>query len=301
MAGTETTAGAKGHAMRRLIRFAAVLVLLLVVAGVALLYYADAIARTGIEKGASYALGVPTTVANADVGLLAGTLRIEDLTVGNPEGFKTPHLANVRQFDLGVATNTLMEKTIQVNRFDLDGLDLYIEQNPDASNVSTVLEHIKSRAGGEPPEPGDDEDAGGRKVKVDRVVVRNVTAHVQVLPGFGKATTVDIEIPEIVLEDVTTDDPQGVAVAELTRRLLPAILTAVIKQGRGRIPDVQLDRIAADIGGATRALGDKARGLVEQVGKDAGGLLDEIFKRGEEDAGGLGDRIESIFRKDEKP
>ncbi|MFO8015153.1 MAG: hypothetical protein R6X20_17855 [Phycisphaerae bacterium] len=281
--------------MRKLIRLAVGLVLVLVGAGIAFWYYVDVIAKTGIERGATYALGVPTTVHRADVGLFGGTLLVENLRVGNPEGFETPHLLALKQSDLGVVTNTLWKDTIQVNRFELDGLDLYIEQKPGTSNVSTVLEHIRSKTGspGEPEEEG----AGGKKVKVDRIVVRNVTAHVQVLPIGGQATTVDVEVPEIILEDVTSDTAEGVAVAELTRRILPAILTAVIKKGRGTIPEMDLDRLAADVGETTRALGEQARDLVEQVGKDAGGLLDKVFKGGEEGKGGLGDTLKDILKK----
>lgn len=284
--------------MRKLIRSAVVLVLAIVAAGIAFWYYVDVIAKTGIEKGATYALGVPTTVHKADVGLWGGTLLIENLTVGNPEGFKTPHLLAVKRSDLGVVTNTLFGDTIEVNRFELDGLDLHIEQKPGTSNVSTVLDHIKAKAG-DPSEPGEaeEEGAGGKKVKVDRIVVRNVTAHVQVLPIGGDATTLNIEVPEIILEDVTSDNAEGIAVAELTRRILPAILTAVIKKGRGTIPDMDLDRLAADVGETTRALGEQARGLVEQVGKDAGGLLDKVFKGGEEGKGGLGDTLKDVFEK----
>jgi hypothetical protein len=284
--------------VRKLIRFAVVLALAVVVVAVAFWWYVDSIAKTGIEKGATYALGVPTTVHKADVGLFGGTLLVENLTVGNPEGFKTPHLLAVKRSDLGVVTNTLLEDTIQVNRFELDGLDLHIEQKPGTSNVSEVLDHIKAKAG-EPSEPGEPEEegAGGKKVRVDRIVVRNVTAHVQVLPVGGDATTLNIEVPEIVLEDVTSDNAEGVAVAELTRRILPAILTAVIKKGRGTIPEMDLDRLAADVGETTRALGEQARGLVEQVGKDAGGLLDKVFKGGEEGKGGLGDTLKDVLKK----
>jgi hypothetical protein len=286
--------GGKEPTVRKLIRLAAGIALVIVLAVVAVWYYADTVAKTGIERGATYALGVPTTVDEADVGLLGGTLRVEKLTVGNPEGYKTPHLLTVKRSDLGVVTNTLFDETIQVNRFELDGLDMHIEQRPGTSNVSEILDHIKTRTGDEPGEP---DEEPGKKVKVDRIVVTNVTAHVQVLPVGGSATTVDVEIPEIVLEDVSTDDPGGVAVSELTRRILPAILAAVIKKGRGTIPDVNLDRLAADLSETTQALGDQARDLVEQAGKDVGGLLDDVLKGDKEGGGGLGETLEGVLKK----
>jgi len=281
--------------MRKLIRLVVLLVVLLLVAGGVFWYYVDRIAKTGVERGATYALGVPTTLASADVGLLVGTVRLNDLTVTNPEGYETPHLLAVDRFDLGVATNTLMQETIQVNRFELDGVDLYVEQKLGTSNMARVLENIKARTGGGGEAP-EEEKPGGKKIQVDRIVVRNITAHVQILPIGGKATTVDVEVPEIVLEDVTSDEGKGLAVAELTQRLLPAILSAVIKKGRGTIPDMDLDRLAANVNETTQALGEKARDLVEQTRKDVGGMLEKVLKGGKdsgegEEGGGLLDGI----------
>ena len=87
--------------MRKLLRLVLLLVVLVAVAVGVALYYVDSLAGTGIERGATYALGVPATVHEADVGLLGGTLRVDRLTVANPEGFKTPHLVAVKRLDLG--------------------------------------------------------------------------------------------------------------------------------------------------------------------------------------------------------
>ena len=278
--------------MRKLVRIVLLLVVLLVVAAGVALYYVDRLARTGIERGGEYALGVQTTVDDADVGLLGGTLKVEQLTVANPEGFTTPHLVRVRTVDLGVETGTLMEETIRVRRFELDDVDMHIEQKIGRSNVSTILEHIQDRAGkDEPAEPG------ARKVNVDRIDVRNVTAHVQVLPVGGEATTVDVEVPEIILEDVSSDDPQGLVVAELTRRILPAILKAVVEKARGRVPGMDFDALASELDETTAALGQGARDLIDQAGKNIGGVLKDVLKKpgGEEgdtkEGGGLLDGI----------
>ncbi len=306
--------------MRKLIRLVVLLVILVLVAGATFWFYVDRIAKEGVERGATYALGVPTTVGDADVGLLVGAVGLDDLTVSNPQGYETPHLLAVQRFDLGVVTNTLFKETIQVNRFELDGVDLHVEQKIGTSNMAEVLENIKARTGGGGEPPEEKEEPAGKKVQVDRIVVRNITAHVQTLPVGGKVSTVDVEVPEIVLEDVTSDEGKGLAVAELTRRLLPAILTAVINKSRG-LPNVDLDGLAANVGETTRALGKGAQDLVQQVGAGAGGLLDSVFKgaagkegdekegdgllegllkpkdEGEKQEGGL---LNSLFKKDEK-
>ncbi|MBL7141115.1 MAG: hypothetical protein ISS74_09430 [Planctomycetes bacterium] len=317
--------------MRKLLRLAVLLVILAVVVVAVGWYYIDALAKTGVERGATYALGVPTTAAGVKVGLLAGTVRIDGLTVANPEGFTTPHLMRAGRFDLAVRTGSLFSDTIEVSRFELDGLDLHIEQKLGASNISTVLDNIKAKAGEPAPEAGKEE--AGKKVKADRIVVRNVTAHIQLLPVGGQAGTIDVEVPEIILENVTSDEAGGVAVAELTRRLIPAILTAVIGKARDVAPGANLDWLAGDVGATVNALGGRARDLVEQAGqgagkvlenifklpggqggKEGGGLLDGILKKKDEAGagegetgaegekkGGLGGALENLFKKDDEP
>lgn len=321
----------KGRTMRKLLRLAVLLVILAVVVVAVGWYYIDALAKTGVERGATYALGVPTTAAGVKVGLLAGTVRIDGLTVANPEGFTTPHLMRAGRFDLAVRTGSLFSDTIEVSRFELDGLDLHIEQKLGASNISTVLDNIKAKAGEPAPEAGKEE--AGKKVKADRIVVRNVTAHIQLLPVGGQAGTIDVEVPEIILENVTSDEAGGVAVAELTRRLIPAILTAVIGKARDVAPGANLDWLAGDVGATVNALGGRARDLVEQAGqgagkvlenifklpggqggKEGGGLLDGILKKKDEAGagegetggegekkGGLGGALENLFKKDDEP
>ena len=88
--------------MRKLIRVVLLAAGAVLLGALALWLYADALAKAGIEHGTAYALGVPATVHDVDLGLLAGTLRVDRLTVANPEGFKTPHLVSVRRLDLAV-------------------------------------------------------------------------------------------------------------------------------------------------------------------------------------------------------
>ena len=53
-----------------------------------------------------------------------------------------------------------------------------------ATNVTTLLDNIKASGGSQPEEK---KEASGKKFKVDHIGVRNVVAHIQVLPIGGKA------------------------------------------------------------------------------------------------------------------
>ena len=268
--------------MKRFLKITLWIVIPLVVLLAVAWFFIDSIAKTAVEQKTTDALGVTTTVEAVKINPLQGAVRIDGLTIRNPEGFKTPHFIKTGRFDLGVRLGSLLEDTIEVNRFDLDGLDMHLEQKPGSSNTSVILNHIKKSGGGHSASlmagkggPKQAEPAGessGKKVKVNRIVIRHVVAHVQVLPVGGKAATLDVKVPEIVLNDVTSDNAAGVAVGELVRRLVPAILAAVVEKGKGIIPEADLDRLGADLADAAAALGDAVGQLIRQSGGDVGKL-----------------------------
>jgi len=284
--------------VRKLMKFALgiliVLVLLLAVVWLSL----DFIAKGAIEAGGTYALGVKTTVSSVSLGLLSGQAKVNDLAIANPEGFKTPHLMKAGRIEVAVNTGSILGDTVQVDKFEIDGLDLNLEQKVGSTNVSALLDNIKKATGGDKPKD-DKKDSGGRKVKVDQIRITNVVAHVQVLPIGGNATTLELKIPEIVLKDITQDNAGGVAVPELMKRLVPAILAAVVDKGKGVIPDADLKRLGNDVAATAQALGAGAGKLVQQVGGDAGkaleGLGTGIQKIGEPATKGVGDAIKGIF------
>ena len=289
--------------MKKALKIAGIVVAVLVVALLVAWLLIDSVAKTGIERGGSYATGTPTKVHGVSLSLLHGQVRLDYLSVANPEGFKTSHFLEVGKLDVGVVLGSFLGKTVEVTQFDIDGLDLNIEQQGGTTNVAAILDHIE-KLGGQKDQP---KEPSGKKLKVSRIVIRNVVAHIQVLPVGGEATTLDIPVPEIVLENVTQDNAQGIAVSELMRRLVPAILAAVVDKAKGIIPDADLNKLSGDITSATQALGQGAANLVNQAGgraaktleglgagtkqtgeavqKSVGGALDKIFARPEQSRG----------------
>ena len=264
--------------MRRLMKIGIgiliVIALLLAVAWLSI----DYLAKAGIEAGGTYALGVKTTVDSVSLGLLSGQARVNDLAIANPEGFKTPHLMKAGRIEVGVNTGSLLGDTIQVDKFEIDGLDLNLEQKVGATNISALLDNIKKAGGGQQaPASKDAKESGGRKVKVDQIRITNVVAHVQVLPIGGGATTLELKIPEIILKDVTQDNAAGVAVPELMRRLVPAILAAVVEKCKGAIPDADLKQFGSGLGKVVEGIGTSVKEAGEAAKKGVGGALEKIF------------------------
>jgi hypothetical protein len=271
----------KEKTMKKILRLLVLLILILVVVAVVVLYKLDVFVKTGIEKGGTYALGVDTTVEDVDLSLIGGRLNLDNLKIANVEGYETPHLMKTGRFELGVNTGTLMDETVVVNKFELDGLDVNIEQKSlTENNISAIMNNIKRFESKEakPAEEAPEAEKAGKKVRVDRILIKNVSAHVKLPSAMGSAGELSINVPEIELTGVSSD-PNGVPVHELIRQILPAILMAVVEKGEGKLPDNLANVLTQDIQSATAALGENAEKLMQQAKDEVGKKISEVTEQ----------------------
>lgn len=254
--------------MKKLIvRLLLVVVLLVVAAGVVGYVLIDVIAKAGVEEGGTYALGVQTNVDALNLSPFSGEMKMTGLKVANPEGFASPHLMHTGTFDLELVPGSLLGDTVEVRKFELDGLDVNIEQKVPQSNVSVILKNLERFADG--GAPAEEKPAGETKVKVDRITVRNVVATFH-LPAVGP---LQVKVPAIELTNVTSDEADGVVIRELVVRLVPAILAAVLEKAQGIVPPDVLGVLNGDVSALSKALGGRAEELVQKVHADLGTAL----------------------------
>ena len=113
--------------MKKLLKVVVVLVVLVVILAVAVVFSIDGIAKSAVEKGSNYALGVETTLDGADVGLTSGTFAMNGLTVRNPEGYATPHFLALGTGATEVSLGTLREDVVRIPRLELATIDINLE------------------------------------------------------------------------------------------------------------------------------------------------------------------------------
>lgn len=261
-----------------------VVVLLIVIVVVAVVMI-DRIAKAGIERGGSYAMGVDTRVQSVDLSLLGGQFTMDGLNVANPAGYRSPHVMHSGKFDLKLDPGTILSDTVVINSFLLDGLDLNIERTMSGSNVQTILDNLK-RLGAEQPgkEPAPEEkEKGGKKVKVDDIVIRDVTATFHML-AESPLPPVTVRIPELHLENVAPGEGDGVTVARLMAKLVTAIMAGVLEQAKGAgLPTEYLSDLQGQLSQTVGALGGKTDELVQQASQEAGKAVGEAAKKAEEE------------------
>jgi hypothetical protein len=245
----------------------------------------DSLAKQAVQQGGEYALGVPTTVDSVNLSLVGGSLQMNTLNVSNPEGYKSDHLMRTGKFNIAVQPGSVLTDTVRIPTFELDGLDMNIEGKALKTNVAQILDHVKKMGGGDSgaqpqaqPKEQPKGQGGGKKVVIDRLVIRNVVAHVVLgLPGAQPLT---VNVPSIEMKNVGSDKP--INVAELIGQLIPAIMAGVLEQGKGIIPGDMLAGLQADVAGTAAALGGQAAQMVQQasatVTAQLGGALQQVSK-----------------------
>ena len=270
--------------VKRLVWVGVVLVVLVLIGVGALWWNVDRVASKAIEYGVPYAMGVEGDAETVSLSLIGGQLTVTKLVVGNPPGFETPFLMNADSLEVDVKIRSLWEDTVIVPRIEMNDLTLHIEEKPDkTTNVSVVMENLEKFGG--PTDPSQPDPATGKKYRVDRVVIRNIVAHVRPTGLAGTAGPITVEVPEIVMTNITQEN-QGVAISELSRRLMPAIIAAVINKAGGLIPEALAGALKADVAKLAADVGGEATKLIEQVGGEVGASITKLSDQLLKDVGG---------------
>jgi hypothetical protein len=255
---------------------------LLALGGAAL--YVDQLARGGIERGGTYALGVDTKVDDVSLAFREGRFGVAGVSVANPPGFESPHFLRVGSARVELPLQRLMDDVVRVGCIEISDVDVTLLRGKQGTNYDAILDNLARFESGKGT--GDAPSSSAKQLIIDELLVTNVSARVAV-DILAKPTMVDARIPEIRLTAVGAKSA-GVTTAELTAILTKAILDAVVRSGgvpvelvkdlRGRLTKlVALDStLSAGIADAARTLGagaDKGSDVAGNIGSVIEGLL----------------------------
>ncbi|MHC4217877.1 MAG: hypothetical protein ACYSU7_05410, partial [Planctomycetota bacterium] len=260
------------------------LVVLLLVAVVLVFLYVDSIAKTAVEKGATYALGVKTTLNSADVGIVGGDFTMKGLTVTNPEGFEGETFLKLGEGYVDVSMGSLRQETVKVPILTLTTVNLNLEKKGGQANYKVIIDNLKRLESGEAK--GD--KGSGKQFVIEEVVISDVNVEADVFGVGGQLDRARIPIKEIRLTNVGAD---GADSSELTNVVMKAIMAAVLANGAD-LPADMVNDLGGAMGGLT-SLGDMGIGGSYDVGGQvmnlAGGSLDEATK-------GLGKSVDDAVK-----
>lgn len=294
--------------LKIVLALAAVTALLLIVGVFVLIASINSVAKRFIESGGTYAMGVPTTLKSADIGLFSGNFGLSGLSIANPSGYKGQQFFLLGDGKLALSLSSMQGDVITVPLLALSDINLSLEKQGDKANYQVILDNLAKlsspSASDKPkpaPSPSPAADGPEKKLIITELVIRNIKVHAELVGGgnavtdvLNKASSVDVTIPEIRLSNVgKTGDGvagTGVTVSQLSSIVVQAILSAVANSGSAISAD-----LVGDLKGSLGKLGDLSKFAdvkqLESLGKDVGqaaaGAVDKAKQGAEELKQGL--------------
>ena len=211
-------------------------------------------------------LGVPVEVASVSVDLLGGKVRMDTLTIGNPEGFEsTPYLFKLDGLSIDLAVGDILRGNTHIYDITVDGPHVWYHQRIPSSNVSKLLDILEEKypSDGKKKDDKDDSDKEAKPVVIDHLLIKEGTVGIKM--GIGG----EVPLLKIELNDIGKDGAMmPVQVVKLlVTSIVKGVLSAVANLGGSAV-----DAVGNVGGAAVDAVGTAGKAAVGAVGSVAKGI-----------------------------
>jgi uncharacterized protein involved in outer membrane biogenesis len=252
-----------------IIKLIVAVVVVLVLAVVVSIFYLGSIVKKGVETIGPTITKTDMKVGGVTVSLLSGHAKITGLVIGNPEGYKSESAIKMGLVSATVQPASVFSDKIVVKSIVVQGPEITYEGNlRGGSNLKKLLDNVEAAAGGDKGAPKETPDTGAKKapkkLQVDEFVLTDAKIHVSLSELGGKSATV--VLPMIHLTDLGKGS-EGITPAELTEKVLTAVLDGSIKAAGSAATDLGKD--------AVKEAGKAAGEAVEKAAKS----VTDLFKK----------------------
>lgn len=202
----------------------ALIVVTLIVIGVNL----GRIVKDGIEDYGPKMTQTSVSVDKVTLSILTGSAKVTQLSVGNPQGYKSPQAIAVGTIAVGLNPMSLMSDKIVVRSIKLESPQVTFEGGLSGNNLSQILDNINSsgKSGGTLSTNVAAQPKSEKKYEVDDLLVTGAKAEVILTSPVQRQMS--LTLPEIHLTDLGKDG-DGITASDLSQRVLSAIVTATLE------------------------------------------------------------------------
>lgn len=244
--------------MKRLLKVVIGLVIVAAVLLLVLAMFAGHIVKHAVNLAGPQALGVPVALKNVNVNLLRGNFGLDELVIGNPEGFKTPAAIRVQKVAVNVKMASLFARVLVIDRIHVVGPEITYEVGLKGSNIGAIQSKAApAEPAKEQPEPATEPS---KKVQINDFLIESGKINVSTIGMAGQDVTVPL--PAIHLVDIGKES-DGATPKEVIAKLFGAVGGAV-------------SGAAAGIGGGVVAVGQSAAEVGKTVGQGAQKALQSV-------------------------
>ena len=279
--------------MKWVIRVVIALLLIVIIAVTVLFMYIDTIAKRAIVYAAEYSTGCKTTLAQANVGILKGSLSLVELSLYNHPGFGDTKFLELQRGKTSVKLSSLREDTVIIPLLELNDLTLNIIDEHGKNNYKPIFDHMeKLQKEAAKTKEGDTTSETGKKQKgfiIKEILIKNIKVNARV-----NGMDIPIKIDMIKLNDIGSNTDSGVVLSQVSGIIIQAIIKALIRNAPEVLPNILLNGLKEGMGGVGN-IGDYSfQTLGNMVGQLPGG---EPFQKA---LGGMGGATNQIFQESGK-
>ncbi|MGH7951425.1 MAG: hypothetical protein ACREFE_05845 [Limisphaerales bacterium] len=238
-----------------------VVVLAVVVAVIIIALRLDDIVKNNVAIYGPKIVKVPVSVDEVHIALVAGSVKITRLIVGNPPGYKTPDAIRIGTASVGVNVFSLLSQKIVVRSIVLKSPEITFEGGLASNNLRKILDNVNGTAqkGGPVVTNAVGKPKPAKKFEVDDFRITGATVHVHLTDLGGQEAT--IPLPDIHLTDLGKN-ADGITASDLSRRVFAAIVASTLKAVTAEATNI----------GNTGQLKNVGTGVVNKI-KKLGGLF----------------------------
>lgn len=176
-----TSTDSKSPLPKAILGVVALILLLVLGAGLYVYMNLSNIAKNMTEDIASEALGVPVSIGSMTVDVPSRTVKVENLEIDNPDGFKKPHALKVKS--ISITASKLSRELLVFENINVSGTEAYAAVTSAGTNFSKIRENVAANSKKKPQNTAEPEE----KVKV---IIKDLT--------IAESTLT----PALLLEDV---------------------------------------------------------------------------------------------------
>ena len=245
------------------IRLSIAFVILIILAALAVHLFLDSAIKRGVETMGPKLAKVEVKLKFVNLALLSGSGKIRGLTVGNPEGFKSPSAIQVGVASVALQPSSLLSDKIVVHSIELRGPEITYETDLRHNNLSKILANLEESTGGGGKEPTQPKEASaGKKLEVDDFIITGGKIHVSLTALGGESATVPLT--EIHLTDLGKESG-GITAADLSKKVLAVIVETATKDAAGALASLETRNLdlGKSLSGTNGAVNKVTRGIGE--------------------------------------
>lgn len=223
------------------------------------------IVRSAVNKFGPMILGVPVTLEKASFSLIGGRIKLTNLHVGNPNGFITPMLIDIKELNIELKSRSLFTDTVVIHKIVVVAPHITYEKSLLGSNFSTLMKQLEGTTKATEKKPASEPVKGGKKVVIEQLIVTDpeldvsiTTAGVHYIPvKLGR-----LDLKDIGKEHggVTFADAIGIIFSVITSNIENAVL------GAGDVIESVAKVIGPGVVSAGGAVVDGASAVIKGVG-----------------------------------